>query len=63
MLRMNTLINEATSRYAKYQYISSTETQSSLNFYRHFGSEIINEVDTELFELEPNDIHMLKKLC
>ncbi|MFC7681808.1 GNAT family N-acetyltransferase [Paenibacillus sp. GCM10028914] len=59
---MNMLSNEAAQRGAKYLYISSTETESAYNFYKSCGSEITDEVDEELFDLEPNDIHMLKKL-
>lgn len=47
---------------AKYLYISSTETESAVKFYSSCGSTITSEIDEELFEKEPYDIHMLKKL-
>jgi ribosomal protein S18 acetylase RimI-like enzyme len=59
---MNELSTKAINRGAKYLYISSTETQSAVHFYQGIGSELVEEVDPELFELEPHDIHMLKKL-
>ncbi|NIK75526.1 ribosomal protein S18 acetylase RimI-like enzyme [Paenibacillus castaneae] len=59
---LNQLSDEARKRGAAYLYISSTETQSAVFFYKSNGSQITNEVDPELFEKEPLDIHMLKKL-
>ncbi|XID94934.1 GNAT family N-acetyltransferase [Paenibacillaceae bacterium WGS1546] len=53
---------EARSRGAKYLYISSTETRSAVSFYKSQGSQITNEVDQELYDMEPQDIHMIKKL-
>lgn len=44
---------------AKYLYISSTETESAVNFYRSCGSAAAEEIDPELFEKEPKDIHMI----
>ncbi|MEC0238914.1 GNAT family N-acetyltransferase [Paenibacillus dokdonensis] len=59
---MRELGREAKERGASYLYISSTETESAVNFYKSSGGEITNQVDEELFQLEPEDIHMLKKL-
>lgn len=59
---MNELSKVALSRGANYLYISSTETESAVNFYKSYGSQITNEVDKELFEKEPEDIHMIKRL-
>ncbi|SFA85714.1 MULTISPECIES: GNAT family N-acetyltransferase [unclassified Bacillus (in: firmicutes)] len=56
------LSKKAIERGAKYLYISSTETQSAVGFYQSCGSRITSEVDKELFEKEPLDIHMLKRL-
>jgi len=52
----------AADRGAKELYISSTETESAVNFYRNNGGEVTRNVDPELFEKEPNDIHMVMKL-
>lgn len=56
------LSKEAKNRGAMYLYISSTETQSAVRFYQSIGGELAEVVDSELFALEPEDIHMLKKL-
>jgi GNAT superfamily N-acetyltransferase len=56
------LINEARKRGAKQLYISSTETNSAVSFYRSKGSRITEEIDEELFNKEPKDIHMIIKL-
>ncbi|MFM1654649.1 GNAT family N-acetyltransferase [Brevibacillus sp. B_LB10_24] len=52
----------AVNKGAKSLYISSTETESAVKFYASCGSAITTEIDAELFEKEPYDIHMLKKL-
>jgi GNAT superfamily N-acetyltransferase len=59
---MNELSEEARRRGAKYLYISSTETRSAVSFYRSQGCRITEEIDQELFEKEPKDIHMIKEL-
>ncbi|WP_410769406.1 GNAT family N-acetyltransferase [Fontibacillus sp. BL9] len=56
------LEEEARTRGARYLYISSTETRSAVSFYKSMGSRITKEVDEELFQKEPLDIHMLKEL-
>lgn len=59
---MQELSNEAKKRGAKTLYISSTETESAVNFYKSNGSELTDEIDHELFALEPKDIHMIRRL-
>ncbi|TJY43872.1 GNAT family N-acetyltransferase [Cohnella pontilimi] len=59
---LDELSDEARRRSAKYLYISSTETRSAVYFYKNNGGEITDTVDLELFEKEPHDIHMIKKL-
>ncbi|QGH36890.1 GNAT family N-acetyltransferase [Gracilibacillus salitolerans] len=56
------LSREATKRGAKQLYISATETESAVNFYSSRGSAITPDVDEELFQKEPKDIHMIKNL-
>lgn len=53
---------EAKRRGARYLYISSTETRSAVSFYQSMGSQMTKEVDEELFQKEPHDIHMVKAL-
>lgn len=52
----------AIERGATQLYISSTETESAVKFYSIRGSKITPKVDKELFQKEPNDIHMVKSL-
>ncbi len=59
---LNQLGEEAKKRGAKYLYISSTETRSAVSFYKSQGSQITSEIDQELYDKEPKDIHMIKEL-
>ena len=43
---------------AKRLYISATPSENTVNFYLHLGCEVTGEIDQELFELEPEDIHL-----
>lgn len=59
---MNELSIEARKRGARYLYISSTETRSAVSFYKRNGSQLTEELDKELFNKEPKDIHLIRKL-
>lgn len=39
-------------------YISSTPSENTVHFYFHLGCQLAQEVDAELFALEPEDIHL-----
>lgn len=39
-------------------YISATPSENTINFYLHLGCQVTQELDQELFELEPEDIHL-----
>ncbi len=43
---------------AKRLYIPATPSENTVNFYLHLGCEVTAETDQELFELEPEDIHL-----
>ncbi|MFC5528308.1 GNAT family N-acetyltransferase [Cohnella yongneupensis] len=58
----NLLSEEARIRGAKSLYISSTETRSAVFFYKSNGSKLTSEIDDELFNKEPKDIHMVVDL-
>jgi ribosomal protein S18 acetylase RimI-like enzyme len=47
---------------AKRLYVSSVPSESAVGFYRSHGFEPTRDVHPELFELEPEDIHMTKPL-
>ena len=48
----------ARSRGAKRLYISATPSENTLNFYLKLGCTLAVPPDTELVELEPEDIHL-----
>jgi len=47
---------------SKKLYVSATPSVSTVSFYSNLGFELAEEVNKELFELEPEDIHMIMKL-
>ena len=47
---------------AKKLYVSATPSVPTVSFYRNRGFELAKEVNKELFELEPEDIHMIMEL-
>ena len=52
------VVTEAHKRGAKSLYISATPSEHTINFYLHRGCKVLSEPDPELFELEPEDIHL-----
>ncbi|WP_343532333.1 GNAT family N-acetyltransferase [Pedobacter sp.] len=48
----------ATAFGAEKLYISATPTKATVDFYLKEGARLVEEVDEELFELEPLDIHL-----
>jgi predicted N-acetyltransferase YhbS len=50
--------DKARERGAKRLYISATPSEKTVNFYLKRGAVVTNEPDPELFELEPEDIHI-----
>ena len=49
---------EAHMRGAKRMYISATPSEHTIDFYRRLGCVVAQELDPELFALEPEDIHL-----
>ena len=47
---------------AKSLYVSSVPSESAVGFYTSQGFKLAKKVNKELFELEPEDIHMIKPL-
>jgi predicted N-acetyltransferase YhbS len=43
---------------AKRLYISATPSENTINFYLRLGCEVAGEPDPDLFEVEPEDIHL-----
>jgi predicted N-acetyltransferase YhbS len=48
----------ARERGARRLYISATPSENTVNFYLRLGCAVAEEPDPELFELEPEDIHL-----
>ena len=50
--------SEANRRGAKSMYISATPSEHTIDFYLRLGCRVTPEPDPELFDLEPEDIHL-----
>ncbi|MFH1501627.1 MAG: GNAT family N-acetyltransferase [Candidatus Eisenbacteria bacterium] len=48
----------ARSQGARRVYVSATPSEHTIGFYTHLGCAVTDDVDRELFELEPEDIHL-----
>lgn len=51
-------VEQARKLNAKRIYVSSCENKNTVDFYRHMGCKMTDDIDEELFALEPLDIHM-----
>ena len=56
------LFRVAGERGASSVYVSSAPTESAVGFYLRNGFQVADEPDPELLALEPEDIHMVKRL-
>lgn len=56
------LICEAKRAGAERLYVSATPSGSAVGFYRSHGFEPVDTPIPELFELEPEDIHMIREV-
>jgi len=48
---------------AKKLYISATPSKNTIDFYLHMGCRLASELDSNLYRLEPEDIHLELALC
>jgi len=55
---MDLVIKRARIMGAKKLYISATPSKHTIDFYMGLGCKITSEINPELFELEPEDIHL-----
>ena len=55
----NLASEEALKRGAKQLYISATPSENTINFYLNLGATVTEELDPELYHLEPDDIHLV----
>ena len=51
-------VQQAKELGAKKMYVSATPSENTINFYMRLGCVLAMEIDQELFELEPEDIHL-----
>jgi len=51
-------VEKAIELEAKRLYISATPSENTINFYLNQGCTLASEINQELFELEPDDIHL-----
>jgi predicted N-acetyltransferase YhbS len=49
---------KAREKGAKRLYISATPSEQTIHFYQSLGCTVTNELDPNLFALEPEDIHL-----
>jgi ribosomal protein S18 acetylase RimI-like enzyme len=56
------LLELASEKGAKSIYVSATPSESAIGFYRRMGFDLAEKVNKELYELEPEDIHMTRPL-
>jgi predicted N-acetyltransferase YhbS len=54
----NLAASEARRRGSKGLYISATPSEHTIDFYLRLGCKVVSEPDPELYELEPEDIHL-----
>ena len=47
---------------AKKLYVSATPSQNTVDFYMKQGFELAGEINQRLYELEPEDIHMVRNI-
>jgi len=59
---VNLLCEKAKELGAKSLYISATPFKNTVNFYFAVGAKLTDEINKELYELEPYDIHMILEL-
>ena len=55
---MNQTKERAKELGAKKLYISATPSKNTVDFYMHLGCKLTSEINADLFQLEPYDIHL-----
>ncbi|KRU28219.1 GNAT family acetyltransferase [Clostridium sporogenes] len=59
---VNLLSKKAKELNAKSMYISATPFRNTVEFYFAIGAKLTNEINKDLYKLEPYDIHMVLQL-
>jgi N-acetylglutamate synthase-like GNAT family acetyltransferase len=55
---MNQIKERAKELGAKKLYISATPSKNTVDFYVHLGCKLASEINADLYQLEPYDIHL-----
>ena len=55
---MNQTKERAKELGAKKLYISATPSKNTIDFYMHLGCKLASEINADLYQLEPYDIHL-----
>jgi GNAT superfamily N-acetyltransferase len=56
------VIDKARSEGKRRIYLTASPTKSTVDFYLKLGFELAEQLNEELYKLEPNDIHMILEL-
>lgn len=56
------LLDHASALGSKRVYVSAIPSESAVGFYKSYGFDLIEDPLPELYELEPDDIHMVLEL-
>jgi GNAT superfamily N-acetyltransferase len=56
------LLERASALGSERVYVSAVPSESAVGFYKSFGFDLISEPLPEMYELEPDDIHMVLEL-
>lgn len=59
---VNLLSKKAKELNAKSMYVSATPFKNTVDFYFAMGAKLTNEINKDLYKLEPYDIHMILQL-
>ena len=51
-------VKEAWTRGAEAVYVSATPSENTVRFYKNLGCRAADPIDPELYEKEPQDIHL-----
>ena len=58
----NIVINKAKSEGKRRIYLTASPSKSTVDFYMTLGFKLADQLNEELFKLEPKDIHMILEL-
>lgn len=57
------VVAQARNDGAKKLYVTATRSRSTTEFYQRLGFSLAEQINEELYRIEPHDIHMIMELC